>query len=195
MLVGCLISSHPLNKYAFHITFKAIWSFAVGISIQDIDCNTFLFIFPMANDKGSILSHCIWNFWGFHMILQLWHLGQSLFEFDLEYTAFWLQIQGLALKLMSFENATKIGKVMGNIPELDYFTCVDYSSNLGASPKKSKFLKVKIEVKISTLCKKISIFLAQTSLQSKYHSNMNVYLTFVTPVDVLVIPIINWHSR
>lgn len=45
VLIGRLISSKPLNKHTFHATIKVVWSLVLGLMIEDIDVNTFLFTF------------------------------------------------------------------------------------------------------------------------------------------------------
>lgn len=69
-LIGKLIASKPLNLNTFHAFIKAVWSFVTGLVIDDIDTNTFLFIFPTQQEKERILENRSWNFKGFHMVLK-----------------------------------------------------------------------------------------------------------------------------
>lgn len=135
-VVGCLVSSRPLNRYSVHPKIKVIWNFVKSLSIEDIDWNTFLFTFPISSNEDRILSQSPWNFRGLHMVLQQWNPDLDLVEIDLDHTNFWLQVHGLSLELMTSLNAEKIGRVLGSLMEINYSTCVDYTSSIRALPKK-----------------------------------------------------------
>lgn len=53
------------------------------------------------------------------MVLKEWLPGLNLQEIDLIHSAFWIQIHGLPLEMMTERNAEKIGKVLGNLMEID----------------------------------------------------------------------------
>lgn len=54
------------------------------------------------------------------MILKEWQPGQSLKEFGLNHSAFWVQIHGCPLEMMTLKNANKIGKGMRNLLEFGH---------------------------------------------------------------------------
>lgn len=100
-LVDKLVSSKALNKYTFHSTVRAVWSFVPGLNIEDLGINTFLFSFPSPMDKNIIFHQRPWNFKGYHMVLKEWPPGLSLQEIDLSHSAFWIHIYGLPLEMMT----------------------------------------------------------------------------------------------
>ncbi|XP_040996158.1 uncharacterized protein At4g02000-like [Juglans microcarpa x Juglans regia] len=136
--VGKLVSTKPLNKYTFHAAIKAIQSFITGLTIEDLDQNTFLFTFPTTQDKNKIFSQRPWNFKGYHMILKEWLPRHSLQEVDLRYLAFWIQIHGLPLELVTQENAEKIGRVIGNLLGFDHIVAFV-----------KRFLRIRVEIDTS----------------------------------------------
>lgn len=91
-LVGKLVSSKPLNKHTFHTTIKSVWSFILGLHIEDLGPNTFPFTFPTSQDNDRVYNQRPWNFKGFHMILKEWLPGQSLQEIDLKFSAYWVEV-------------------------------------------------------------------------------------------------------
>lgn len=53
-LLGKLISSRSLNKHTFHTILKAVWSFILGLIIEDLGINTYHFTFPFQQDKNHV---------------------------------------------------------------------------------------------------------------------------------------------
>lgn len=138
--VGKLLSSKPLNKNTFHVTIKAVWSFVLGLKIEDMELNTFLFTFPSQQDKKRVLVNRPWNFKGFHMVLKEWLPGLSIHEVQLNTSVFWVQVHGLPLEMLTNQNAEHIGKVLGNLIE------VDKASIFGVALR--RYLRVKVEMNI-----------------------------------------------
>lgn len=72
------------------------------------------------------------------MILKEWLPGQSLREINLWHSAFWVQIHGLPLEMTTQENAESIGKVMGNLLEIDPI----FETNVSVK----RFLRIRVEI-------------------------------------------------
>lgn len=90
-----------------------MWCFVIGLMIEDIDTNMFLFTFPRQHHKDRILASRPWNFKGFHMVLRHWPPELSINEIALNYSAFWIQIHGLLMDMLTNKNAERIGEVLG----------------------------------------------------------------------------------
>lgn len=67
-----------------------------------------------------------WNFKGYLLILKPWLPGSTLQEISLNQAAYHVQIHGLPLELMTIDSATKIGKALGNLLEVEEDTLGDY---------------------------------------------------------------------
>ncbi|KAF5446422.1 hypothetical protein F2P56_032051, partial [Juglans regia] len=137
-LIGKLVSTKALNKHIFYTTIRAVWSFAPGLNIEDLGINTFLFTFSSSMEKNRIFQQRPWNFKGYHLVLKEWPPGLSIQEIDLTYSAFWIHICGLPLEMMTIENAIQIGKVLGNLIEIDYA----YLPENSVKP----FMRIRVEI-------------------------------------------------
>ncbi|XP_035545856.1 uncharacterized protein At4g02000-like [Juglans regia] len=135
-----LISMKPLNKNTFHAIIRAVWCFVIGLIVEDIDTNMFMFTFPKQQDKDRILANSPWNFKGFHMVLSHCPPELSINEIALNFSVFWIQIHGLPMDMPTNKNAERIGQVFGNLIKSDR------ASIFGVTLR--RYLRLKVELKV-----------------------------------------------
>lgn len=75
------------------------------------------------------------------MVLKEWLPAQSLQEFDLKHTAFWIQIHGLPLEIITQKSAIKIGKSLGNLLDVD--------ENFIPEESTKQFLRIRMEIDVT----------------------------------------------
>lgn len=93
----------------------------IGLVIDNIDTNTFLFTFSAYQEKERVLANHLWNFKGFPTGLSTL-ASKSIHELALNYPIFWVQIHGLPLEMLSKHNSKNIGLVLGNLIEIFPFS-------------------------------------------------------------------------
>lgn len=85
-----------------------------------------------------MLNQAPLNFKGHLLILKTWPLGLTLQEICLNHFIFYVQIHGLPLDYMTLDNATKIGKVLGNLLK------VEEDLQFGIACR--KYIEIKVEM-------------------------------------------------
>lgn len=138
--IGRIMLAKPLNKDVMHATIKVVWSFFIGLTIEELKVNTFLFTFPMQQEKNRVLEQQPWNIKGFHILVCDWPPSLSLREIDMKMSIFWVQIQGLPLKYITNKNTERIARKVGN------FIQVEKVTSLGMVFR--RYMRIQVEINV-----------------------------------------------
>lgn len=69
VLVGQIITNRPLNKVGIRMTIFKSWHFVVGLEIEELEDNCFLFTFPSPTALTKVLDQSPWNVKGHMLVL------------------------------------------------------------------------------------------------------------------------------
>jgi hypothetical protein len=119
-LVGKLVSLKPVSKVAIKKNILLAWSFLKFLSYEDKEDNKMVFTFEDMKDLSRVLDYSPWNINGSPLFLKYWDNASSYSDIDFSTGAFWVQVHGLPLDMMSEKNARSIGSCLGDLLKIDY---------------------------------------------------------------------------
>lgn len=70
VLVGQIITNCPLNKVGIRLTIFKSWHFVMGLEIEELEDNCFLFMFPSPTALTKVLDQSPWNVNGHMLVLK-----------------------------------------------------------------------------------------------------------------------------
>jgi hypothetical protein len=135
-LVGKLVSLKPFSKVAIKKNILLAWSFFKFLSSEDKEDNQLVFTFEDMKDLSRVLDYSPWNINGTPLFLKYWDNASTYSDIDFSIGAFWVQVHGLPLDMMSENNARSIGSCLGDLLEID-------NANSGQFCRKS-FLRLRV---------------------------------------------------
>jgi hypothetical protein len=95
------------------------WSFLKFLSSEDKEDNQMVFTFEDMKDLSRVLDISPWNINGTPLFLKYWDNVSTYSDIDFSTAAFWVQVHGLPLDMMSEKNARSIGSCLGDLLEID----------------------------------------------------------------------------
>lgn len=118
-LVGKLVSLKPFSKEAIKKNILLAWSFLKFLSSKDKEDNKMVFTFEYMKDLSRVLDNSPWNINGTPLFLKYWDNASTYSNIDFSTSAFWVQVHGLPLDMISEKNAHSIGSCLGDLLEID----------------------------------------------------------------------------
>lgn len=101
-LVGRVISLHSITKTIVRNNLKTAWSFLPSFVIEETEeVSTFTFTFNNPSEAQKIQDLSPWNIKGNPLILKTWEAGSTLIEIDFSKGAYWIQVHGLPIELIT----------------------------------------------------------------------------------------------
>jgi hypothetical protein len=119
LLSNLLVSLKPISKVAIKKNILLAWSFLKFLSSEDTEDNQMVFTFEDMKDLSRVLDLSPWNINGTPLFLKYWDNVSTYSDIDFSTAAFWVQVHGLPLDMMSKKNARSIGSCLGDLLEID----------------------------------------------------------------------------
>lgn len=140
-LVGRVLTSRSVNREAFRSSMARLWGLDqdTEIQIESLEKNRFVFHFPNVQTKRRILLDGPWHFNRALIVFEEPGL-EELRNLQFKFVDFWVQIHNVPVACMSERMGMMIGKMIGDVRELDGGAT---GSCLG------KFLCVRVKVDVS----------------------------------------------
>jgi hypothetical protein len=99
-----------------------------------------VYSFEDVEDLNKVSDNSPWNIKGSPLFLKRWNNDASIEDIDFSKGAFWVQVHGPHLDMMSVENANSIGVSLSDLLE------VDNSDNMKRSQK--SFMRIHVLIKL-----------------------------------------------
>jgi hypothetical protein len=96
-----IIYLKTILKTLLKATLQHVWNFTTTFATEDIEPNTFLFIFSNINDQEKVLLQTPWNIKRNPLFLKSWDLEATLKESHITLRACWVQIYGIPVQFMT----------------------------------------------------------------------------------------------
>jgi hypothetical protein len=139
-LVGKLVSLKPVSKVAIKKNILLAWSFLKFLSSEDKEDNQMVFTFEDMKDLSRVLDLSPWNINGTPLFLKYWDNVSTYLDIDFSTAAFWVQVHGLPLDMMSEKNARSIGSCLGDLLEIDEADSDQFYQK--------SFLRLRVQIKL-----------------------------------------------
>jgi hypothetical protein len=122
-LLGCIISPHPPSVFTIREILLHAWKFASPFSIDLLPGDRLLFSVSSLILVDKILDNGLWNIKGVLLVVKPWPPELSIEEVTLSTCVFWVQVHGLPLQNLTAVNAIKIGKLIGDVKNVENGDC------------------------------------------------------------------------
>ncbi|GLT64124.1 hypothetical protein SLA2020_366350 [Shorea laevis] len=139
-LVGKIFSHQPIAKTIIKNNLLLAWKFLKSLVTEDREDNLMIFTFEDLEDLTKVLDNSPWNIKGSPLFLQKWNLEDAIEDIDFSKGAFWVQVHGLPLDMMTTVNANSIGASLGEMQE------VDNADQL--KPSRKSFLRIRVLINL-----------------------------------------------
>ncbi|OMP08294.1 hypothetical protein COLO4_06602 [Corchorus olitorius] len=146
-VIGKILTEKPLNRRGVVGVIQSTWPRKEIVAVREMGSNLYAISFASQKFMEEVLANGPWSVMGCSLNLRKWEIGQVISDLDFSKIDFWIQVHNLPIEMLTFQNAEKIGAVIGT---LLYYE--DPSWVLGCGVKKGK---VRAEIryeKLSDFC-------------------------------------------
>ncbi|KAK3014545.1 hypothetical protein RJ639_008319 [Escallonia herrerae] len=140
-LLAKIISSKQPNPKVVHSILQKAWNPSKGMKLQSHQNNIYSITFSHEWDRNRILASRPWSIMSSHVVVRDWPPHLNLEEIDFSKSSFWIRVTGLPPKLMTKQNATRIGSKIGKVMEVDFTA----EGNLAWL----RFLRIQVQIDIN----------------------------------------------
>ncbi|KAK3221801.1 hypothetical protein Dsin_008826 [Dipteronia sinensis] len=139
-LFGKIFTTKVINKSAFIDVFSKVWRVEGGGDFELVEGNIFVLYFRTVEVKARILMGGSWHFDRAIILLEEPSGTGDITELKFNRVEFWIQIHNVPLICMSEEAGVFLGKIIGDVRE------VDLENGKGES---ERFIRVRIGIDVN----------------------------------------------
>ncbi|KAG8379884.1 hypothetical protein BUALT_Bualt07G0135700 [Buddleja alternifolia] len=137
-LAGKVVADKVLNFGAIKNTLLKAWNCKKKVTCNDIEDNTFAFVFEDKKDFDKVLDMSPWSFRGHLVILKHWNPDYAIGEVKLDATFLW--VQALNIRFISPKTSEYIGNKLGKFIKTDL---------VSESQRWKKALRIRVEIDVT----------------------------------------------
>ncbi|KAI7984677.1 hypothetical protein LOK49_LG15G00352 [Camellia lanceoleosa] len=137
-LVGKILTPKTLNRTAVFNILQNAWKPCSQLEISSWGDNVYLFQFSESENRCKVLDEAPWSVIGNLLVLQPFHLGVAVSNFEFHWCPFWVQVHGLPLDKMSKKHGETIKNRLGKLIAVE---ALSDGLFLGRS-----FLRIRVEI-------------------------------------------------
>ncbi|XP_019166658.1 PREDICTED: uncharacterized protein LOC109162409 [Ipomoea nil] len=139
-MVGRFLKDRPIKFDHMQQVLASVWRPVMGMQVEALTDELFLFRFPHSKDLQRILDDGPWSFENHTLVCERVHPELRPEDVNLDSVAFWVQVHGLSAMYASSEFLTRIGDYLGSFVAID-------SINFGGSWK--SFFRIRVKMLIA----------------------------------------------
>ncbi|GMP91233.1 hypothetical protein CsSME_00042012 [Camellia sinensis var. sinensis] len=140
-LVGKILTPKTLNRTIVSNILQNAWKPCSQFDISPWGDNVYLFQFSESEDQCKVLDEAPWSVIGNLLVLQPFHLGIAVSNFEFRRWPFWVQVHGLPQDKMSKKHGKTIGNHLGKLIAIEALSDELF---LGRS-----FLRIRVEIAVT----------------------------------------------